>query len=466
MVCKNCGMQLREKDKFCQKCGTPVSQQEKAIANEKQKKSVSPILTVIISGVIVIALAFIMWAIAKKDIQETIVRQENTNVVLDDANNNYEEPNKEQTTTDYNAEPVMDENSANSETSNQNETEQESVQGKYDELQNGNYEELAHSLKTGEKVQSSHREIMMSMLNALLADQKIGCDEKICFNQLSGEESQYYARSIIKNNMLQIEGDYEDGGVLYNKAELNKAVWEFYYGGEVQWKPDQILEDHGDYIKYYFADGEPWIGLYTCDIRENGDFYLVSGPCFYGDNGGTENIFEFYIDAVFEKNEESRYGVTLCYLETYKEGKFIDTIAATSSLADYKDKSYGSDKLIDGDEKTPWVEGVDGTGEGEQITIHLSEPTNVYGILLYNGYLESDDLHAKNGIVTRVSVDFGKGVVVKKDVEDLTYYVEYPAPDKIELEQSVMTDEIVITILGAQPGTKYDDTCIGEIIVY
>ena len=179
MVCKNCGMQLREKDKFCQKCGTPVSQQEKAIANEKQKKSVSPILTVIISGVIVIALAFIMWAIAKKDTQETIVKQENTNVVLDDANNNYEEPNKEQTTTDYNAEPVMDENSANSETSNQNETEQESVQGKYDELQNGNYEELAHSLKTGEKVQSSHREIMMSMLNALLADQKIGCDEKI-----------------------------------------------------------------------------------------------------------------------------------------------------------------------------------------------------------------------------------------------------------------------------------------------
>ena len=87
--------------------------------------------------------------------------------------------------------------------------------------------------------------------------------------------------------MLQIEGDYEDGGVLYDKAELNKAVWEFYYGEDVQWKPDQILEDHGDYIKYYFADGEPWYLLHTCDIRENGDFYLVSGPCFYGDNGGT-----------------------------------------------------------------------------------------------------------------------------------------------------------------------------------
>ncbi|MBQ5674735.1 MAG: hypothetical protein IIV45_06580, partial [Lachnospiraceae bacterium] len=312
----------------------------------------------------------------------------------------------------------------------------------------------------------SHREIMMSMLNALLADQKIGCDEKICFNQLSGEESQYYARSIIKNNMLQIEGDYEDGGVIYDKAELNKAVWEFYYGEDVQWKPDQILEDHGDYIKYYFADGEPWYLLHTCDIRENGDFYLVSGPCFYGDNGGTENILEFYIEAVFEKNEESRYGVTLCYLETYKEEKFVDTIATTSSLADYKDKSYGSDKLIDGDATTPWVEGVDGTGEGEQITIRLSEPTNVYGILLYNGYLESDDLHAKNGTVTRVSVDFGKGVVVKKDVEDLTYYVEDPVPDKIELEESVMTDEIVITILDAQSGQKYDDTCIGEIIVY
>ena len=459
-------MQLREKDKFCQKCGTPVSQQEKAIANEKQKKSVSPILTVIISGVIVIALAFVMWAIAKKDTQETIVKQENVNVVLEDENKNYEETNKEQTTADYNAEPVIDEASANSETGNPNETDQESAEGKYDELQNGNYEELAHSLKTGEKVQSADREIMMSMLNALLADQKIGCDEKICFNQLSGEESQYYARSIIKNNMLQIEGDYEDGGVLYDKAELNKAVWEFYYGGEVQWKPDQILEDHGDYIKYYFADGAPWIGLYTCDIRENGDFYLVSGPCFYGDNGGTENIFEFYIDAVFEKNEESRYGVTLCYVETYTQEKKVQSAAATSNLADYQDKSYGADKLIDGNAATPWVEGVDGTGVGEQIILSLPGTTTVHGILLYNGYLQTDDLHTKNGIVTRVSVDFGNGVVVEEDVWDPTMYVEDPIPSRVELDQSVKTDKIVITILDAKSGTKYDDTCIGEIIVF
>ena len=181
MVCKKCSTESKNKDNLRPKCGTSV-------------------LALIF--LLVTCLGFGTGCSAKKDTTETIVSEENGNVVLEDEINNEEESNNE-------PEPVTDENSANGETSNQNETEQESAEGKYDELQNGNYEELAHSLKTGEKVQSSHREIMMSMLNALLADQKIGCDEKICFNQLSGEESQYYARSIIKNNMLQTINSYK-----------------------------------------------------------------------------------------------------------------------------------------------------------------------------------------------------------------------------------------------------------------
>ena len=110
--------------------------------------------------------------------------------------------------------------------------------------------------------------------------------------------------------------------------------------------------------------------------------------------------------------------------------------------------------------------GVDGTGVGEQIILSLPGTTTVHGILLYNGYLQTDDLHTKNGRVTRVSVDFGNGVVVEEDVWDPTMYVEDPIPSRVELDQSVKTDKIVITILDAQSGTKYDDTCIGEIIVY
>ena len=38
--------------------------------------------------------------------------------------------------------------------------------------------------------------------------------------------------------------------------------------------------------------------------------------------------------------------------------------------------------------------------------------------------------------------------------------------NKIELDAPVITDEITVTITSANVGSKYDDTCVSEIIVY
>ena len=509
MFCKKCGMQLNENVKFCQKCGAPVPQQQKAIVNGNQnggqnrgqnrdqnrgqntsqntrqnvsknvnqnrkqnsKKGIFLILLLVVLIVSFISIGLIIWNTTKTDHSNNSENDKHSDTVLEDEKDqeSKEESNDESKTEESKDDKftVSKEESVTEEPSdNHSETEQGTVENKYDDLRSRNYEQLVIDLRTCEKVHNADRETMMSMINVLLGRQRIGRDQKICFNQMSNEQAQFNAYCIVYSSMLKSEPEYVDGEYLYSKEELNKAVWDFYYGENIQWKSDVGIEDKGDYIEFNFGDGDPWYILNSCDIRQNGDFYLVSGPCFYGDNGGTEDIFEFYIDAVFEKNEKSRYGVTLCYVETYTQEKKVQSAAATSNLADYQDKSYGADKLIDGNAATPWVEGVDGTGIGEQIILSLPGTTTVHGILLYNGYLQTDDLHTKNGRVTRVSVDFGNGVVVEEDVWDPTMSVQYPIPSRVELDQSVKTDKIVITILDAQSGTKYDDTCIGEIIVF
>lgn len=68
--------------------------------------------------------------------------------------------------------------------------------------------------------------------------------------------------------------------------------------------------------------------------------------------------------------------------------------------------------------------------------------------------------------------NFGNNVVIQESLpvyavsnfEEGTAMYEYGT--FIELNEPVTTDTIVITIMGAESGDKYDDTCISEIKVY
>ena len=121
--------------------------------------------------------------------------------------------------------------------------------------------------------------------------------------------------------------------------------------------------------------------------------------------------------------------------------------------------------MIDGNYGTPWVENVEGVGTGETIQITLNNKEWVQEVVLYNGYQFSEELFNNNGYVTRISVDFGNGVI--KELDCTAYYSgtdrEYAAFNKVFLDKPVYTDSIVITILAAIAGSKYSDTCISEI---
>ncbi|MCR5603295.1 MAG: hypothetical protein K6G27_06305 [Lachnospiraceae bacterium] len=241
--------------------------------------------------------------------------------------------------------------------------------------------------------------------------------------------------------------------------------------GEENYKPARYEQVKDGYILISYGDGDPWHIVEHMQIFEDEDYYLLTGPAFYEDNGGTIS-FLGYADILFEKNGESRYGVTLLYGRYRNEKIRVSSVNTSSELPAANGKTYSGMNLIDGDYTTIWADGVPGTGVGETITLHLDNEQSVYGIQICNGYTAGYDLYCKNGVLTDVSVDFGKGNIKEGSMEGYAYEGSTPKDladcnrNKVELDEPVMTDTITITITGAKKGEKYEDTCVSEIQVY
>ncbi len=241
--------------------------------------------------------------------------------------------------------------------------------------------------------------------------------------------------------------------------------------GEENYRPAEYEQVKDGYILISYGDGDPWHIVEHMQFFENEDFYLLTGPAFYEDNGGNMS-FIGYADILFEKNPESRYGVTLLYGRYRNEKIRVSSVDTSSELPAANGKTYSGMNLIDEDYASVWAEGVPGTGVGETITLHLDKPQPVYGVQICNGYTAGYDLYCKNGKLTDVRVDFGKGNIKEGSMEGYAYegFTSENLADcnrsKVELDEPVITDTITITITGAEKGEKYDDTCVSEIQVY
>lgn len=369
---------------------------------------------------------------------------------------------------------LQDDSVQEPETTKEPETVEEETSGSEDGEPLENPDQVMAELRETEPVVTDQEELLMKMGNCLLRSDILEKDASYELENLTGEDQASLNYRIIR---AAAEGTLESpyfpsNTTRFEKPDLGILLFSFYgCTGEPSWD-STLFTEYDDEVEIIMADGDPWILMDQCEIRENEDCYLLSAPAFYGDNGGTENIFVYYVDILFRKNIESCFGVIMPYVETHSSRPVISSADASSVLAPYKNKTYGADHLYDDNLTTPWVENASGTGAGESVTLHLDTAQKVYGLLLYNGYLESQYLFDINGKVTRVQVDFGDGNPVTMDVpvpyvyDDSALSEEYFAPCKIEAASPVVTDTITVTILDATSGSKYKDTCISEMRVY
>lgn len=142
--------------------------------------------------------------------------------------------------------------------------------------------------------------------------------------------------------------------------------------------------------------------------------------------------------------------------------------AKASSVLQGKDE-YGAMNVGDLDSRTAWVEGVKGDGIGESITLTLKKPIEVDQIGIIPGYTKSRELYFANNRVAEVKIVIDNTYTITKSLEDeyLSFSPSSPkAYQMIDLgKYGKPVKTIVITITKVYKGTKYDDTCISEILL-
>jgi len=155
----------------------------------------------------------------------------------------------------------------------------------------------------------------------------------------------------------------------------------------------------------------------------------------------------------------------------------IKSLTTTSQL----EGNYKSANMLDSDFGTAWVEGESGDGLGEKIEIVLDNYP-LAAIVFINGYTKSVGTYKTNNRVKKIRMD--REVVDYRDetktsiktveisLEDLPY--QEVSSENLAAMMSVLGDygdgyqkvrKITLTILEVYKGSKYNDTCISEVLL-
>ncbi len=131
--------------------------------------------------------------------------------------------------------------------------------------------------------------------------------------------------------------------------------------------------------------------------------------------------------------------------------------------------SYGPEALFDGDISTPWVEGAEGTGVGENVLIQTRKIVSALDIT--NGFASSSRLFTRNNRLRAVSLSLVAGLTAPGLVTELDYILYFvrekeisgdfflkdsPSPRRIDIsstsgEQVSFFDEVVTAFAREYP---------------
>ncbi len=147
-----------------------------------------------------------------------------------------------------------------------------------------------------------------------------------------------------------------------------------------------------------------------------------------------------------------------------------DQATATSFLKSNWNKyeeNYHPSYVLDDDPKTAWVEGTDGEGVGEALTIPVSDLASARAIrlVLFNGYQKSKGLLNANAAPQQLTVtvlDSGHRESARQQLK----LERKMGPQSFDIPVSGPVAEVVLTIDSVHPGAKYKDTCISDVQIF
>jgi hypothetical protein len=131
------------------------------------------------------------------------------------------------------------------------------------------------------------------------------------------------------------------------------------------------------------------------------------------------------------------------------------------------EENYHPSYVLDDDPKTAWVEGAEGDGIGESLTLPLSnlQSARAVRLVIFNGYQKSQGLLAANAAPKQLTVTVRGGGERESARQQLTLERKLgPQAFDIPVNGGVM--EVVLTIDSVHPGAKYKDTCVSDVQVF
>ena len=135
---------------------------------------------------------------------------------------------------------------------------------------------------------------------------------------------------------------------------------------------------------------------------------------------------------------------------------------ASSTLPPSGKKKYDAANLRSNEGDVAWVEGVEGDGVGESVTLTITRPLPLDAILIKPGYVSSENpsLWMKNNRVAEVEVKLNDAHTFSAKIPDEKFEDAYPIVVRGYAEP---VQTIKLTIKGVHRGTAARDTCISSI---
>jgi hypothetical protein len=137
----------------------------------------------------------------------------------------------------------------------------------------------------------------------------------------------------------------------------------------------------------------------------------------------------------------------------------FETYCVSSVLKPQFGISYGVSNLFDDTTGTAWVEGQQGNGVGEWITVEFETLRRVRSFVVQNGYQKSSDIFQKNNRVRQLRVLFSGG-------ETETFILEDKISSQfLSLKRPIQGYWLKFVIDDVWAGNKYTDTAITKLLI-
>ena len=423
MFCNHCGNPLKEGERFCTKCGKPVSvtpavppQNVKVNAKDDTKSSAAGKVILAVLGVIILGLIIAIGIVAGSKMKEAgrepvDQAEESSRKHSHEESADEESPEKDPQKTEDTAASAMEESSeVSSEETAQTEEMSELVESQTEEMSGP---------------PESQTEEMSELVESQPEESSEPAEEESKDSAPVPEESEVPADPFTVNIVYDILDVQIDGETLETSAGQGRAYeWlkSFFEGGPELTEEQRVFRTRG-------VEFQAWL--------INGMTYPAANAAGWG---------QPWLQAVAK----------------IQSSPLIVNASASSEL-DESDLGldHSAAMAFDGTLTNAWCEGVSGYGEGEWVKLELDSSYAISSMEIYAGYHKSNQLYYENSRPKEI-------LVVFEEPDGNTTSETIVLEDKFEMqvcsfEMIHYAASVTIYIQSTYPGTTFDDTLITEV---